>query len=694
MFPNRIRSLGPLLIAWVVLFGVRVDRTFAGVYEDLGTPVIGAWKQGAWVFWDPCLKRDLLWSQECSQDGAILYCMDIETGQVLEEYDIPAREIGGIRSSPDGTLYIKGVSGLTQPGNELLRFNPYRRTIEQLGLPGTPRNRIASFTVGWDGNIYVGTHREGRLFRFSPLDHTWKDLGQVVPAPVLPRQHIWLQNIQQLSDKTILASVVRAPAAQVVAVNPVTGSFHEVKPTQSGGYQIYGKDLIESTGSGIRFYDVHFQMKSEISYFTFDGADQFDTDTRFSLAAIDKKNGVILRVGREVIRADLHQKRLKRCAKLPFEGILLFTSDDRAVVVDHEANRFCVVPLDGRSPRTLSMRYKGKRGTQICGLNKTSDGIIYGTNIIGMHIFRHDPGTGTTEDMGEVGWPGGEVYNVIEHKGRIYFGTYGGGYWGVYDPERPWSPDPETDGRGPTANPYNFGRLGGEEPNAVNRPFEYVAGPQGRIFIAARANYRSVGGALVEFDPDTGNRKVFRDLKRSVRTVTADDTYIFAGTNIHGGRGSGDQVDVATLFVHDPKTGTRIFEQAVVPEAKAIVSLRYNPSDQCVYGTTDNQILFALDPRSFQVLGKWTIRSPGTPLAGVPEDVGMIHITAASDGCVYGVTSRDLFRFVPEQKQIEYLDTPPIPDLYQIVEGEPGVFFMAARSHLLKYRLQTPVYFR
>ena len=140
MFSNRIRSLGPLLIAWVVLFGVRGDRTFAGVYEDLGTPVIGAWKQGAWVFWDPRLKRDLLWSQECSQDGAILYCLDLETGQVLEEYDIPAREIGDIRSSSDGTLYIKGVSGLTQPGNELLRFNPYRRTIERLGLPGTPRN--------------------------------------------------------------------------------------------------------------------------------------------------------------------------------------------------------------------------------------------------------------------------------------------------------------------------------------------------------------------------------------------------------------------------------------------------------------------------------------------------------------------------------------------------------------------------
>jgi hypothetical protein len=73
-----------------------------GVYYDLGRPFIGAWRQGAWVLWDPVLKRDLLWSQECSQEGAVLYALDLESGRVLEEHDIPAREVGGMLANEDG----------------------------------------------------------------------------------------------------------------------------------------------------------------------------------------------------------------------------------------------------------------------------------------------------------------------------------------------------------------------------------------------------------------------------------------------------------------------------------------------------------------------------------------------------------------------------------------------------------------
>ena len=44
--------------------------------------------------------------------------------------------------------------------------------------------------------------------------------------------------------------------------------------------------------------------------------------------------------------------------------------------------------------------------------------------------------------------------------------------------------------------------------------------------------------------------------------------------------------------------------------------------------------------------------------------------------------------------RIHYLDTPPITDLYQIVEGEAGVFYIGARGHLLEYRLQDTPHYR
>ena len=43
---------------------------------------------------------------------------------------------------------------------------------------------------------------------------------------------------------------------------------------------------------------------------------------------------------------------------------------------------------------------------------------------------------------------------------------------------------------------------------------------------------------------------------------------------------------------------------------------------------------------------------------------------------------------------MEYLDQPPITDLYQIVEGEPGIFYIGARGHLLEYHLKDTPHYR
>ena len=84
--------------------------------------------------------------------------------------------------------------------------------------------------------------------------------------------------------------------------------------------------------------------------------------------------------------------------------------------------------------------YQPKVATDVVGLNPGPDGKIYGSTIISMHIFSFDPASRALEDLGRVGWGGGEIYDVIAHRDRLYMGSYSGGYWGVYDPERPWNP--------------------------------------------------------------------------------------------------------------------------------------------------------------------------------------------------------------------------------------------------------------
>ena len=334
-------------------------------------------------------------------------------------------------------------------------------------------------------------------------------------------------------------------------------------------------------------------------------------------------------------------------------------------------------------------QYQPRVATDICGLNLGTDGKIYGCTIISMHIFSFDPIARDLADLGRVGWPGGEVYDVIGHGGKIYMGSYGGGVWGVYDPAKPWDPQPEHEGLSPTANPRSFGPLGAD----MNRPFEYAIGPDDRIYIACRANYRIAGGGMGRFDPASEDIAVFRDEEQSVQSIAADHRFVYGGTSISGGRGCVETTTEGKLYLFDVAREQRVFECIPAPGAVAVTSLAVSSTSGLVYGSASDGSLFAFDVDERQVVQRWTMRSEGTPLMGVPETYGVIHLTAGHDGDIYGCTRRDVFKLDVSTNRVHYLDPPPIPDLYQIVEGAPGIFYIGARGHLLEYHLrETPHY--
>jgi hypothetical protein len=95
-----------------------------------------------------------------------------------------------------------------------------------------------------------------------------------------------------------------------------------------------------------------------------------------------------------------------------------------------------------------------------------------------------------------------------------------------------------------------------------------------------------------------------------------------------------------------------------------------------------------------QVVMTWELALRGTALRGVPEGYGIIHLTTGSDGNVYGAAYDTLFQLELSTDRVNILAKSPIPDLYQIVEGEPGVFYTGARAHLLEYHLKEPAHYR
>ena len=142
------------------------------------------------------------------------------------------------------------------------------------------------------------------------------------------------------------------------------------------------------------------------------------------------------------------------------------------------------------------------------------------------------------------------------------------------------------------------------------------------------------------------------------------------------------------------KAERRQFECIPVAGAEAVTSLAVSSTSGLVYGSVSSGRLFAFDVDERQVVDGWEMRSGGTPLMGVPETYGIIHLTCGHDGDIYGVTRKEVFKLDVSTHRIHYLDPPPIPDLYQIVEGRPGVFYIGARGHLLEYHLKDPGHYR
>jgi hypothetical protein len=306
-----------------------------------------------------------------------------------------------------------------------------------------------------------------------------------------------------------------------------------------------------------------------------------------------------------------------------------------------------------------------------------------------MHVFKFDTQSRQLSDLGRVGFGHGEVYDVIAHGDKLYMGSYTGAYWAAYDPSKPWNPRQDVGGKAPDANPRCFGQMG----QSMNRPFEYAIGPDERIYIACRADYGITGGGMVRFDPATEELRVFRDELQSVQAVAADDRYVYGGTSISGGRGSIEPTKQGRFFMFDPQSERRVYETIPFGDAIAITSLACSPVSGLVYGTSDTGVLFAFDPNQRQIVQTWQMRTLGTPLMGVPETYGVIHLTTGSDGNIYGVTNSELFTLNVHLNRVIYLDQPPISDLYQIVEGRPGVLYIGARGHLLEYHIQgTPHY--
>lgn len=703
---NLLAALSLMVFGSVVAFGAGQYRY--AEYVDLGEPKGGTVvSPNQAIFYDPVNQRNIIFGEVFSLAGGAQWVIDIDTGKLLLYQELPSRQTvhQAYVQDKDGNVYFcmsanRAVAGV----NNVYMFDPRVGKIINLGSVPVPHTRPWVILL-MDNKLYVGSHGDRpTLSVYSLKEGRWLFSKEFPP----PDSRVY--SLARGPKGRLLVTVF--PANYVAIVDPETGEV---------------LDKVEAL-EGIGTYDI--VVEGNTVFLPKDGNTVVFNDDWEEVAVLegitvqrindqpegDGLGNVFGWRGKDLVRIDAKTLEITTIREnCEFTGWIALTNAVRPFrsSVDYNIkviyNRVIqksypykaelnVLDINASKSSTFAYEIKGKAPSGQYFLAKGPDGNLYGLNHT-WEVWRYNVATGEFEHLGPSD-PKTEWYHFVSYKDKVFAGGYGGAWEYLYDPFKPWNP-----GREPGSNPIALGQLGKDQ----NRPFDAVIGPTEKVWIVSRSKYGVSGGAVTWFKADLDNikeafdnRTVYRDPPfdmESGQCVTTDGRYIFVGTNIQGGRGGPvDMTRQGKIVVFDPYTEEKLLEIVPVEGNYAVMDMEYNPKNGLIYGvvkmrwrawevTKPNGYIFIFDPKTMAVIDTiGPLRSPSTNIFGLPEEPGWYDLEVGQDGDVYGITVKDFFKIDTSTNTLIYLKEPPLAVLNHLVEGEaPGIWYMGAGSHILKY---------
>lgn len=525
----------------------------AGRFESLGVPVRAGGLMGCLVGPNGRGGEALYFNFNQLSGRLFLVQVDPDTGDA-RQFDAPdGPGAWAFLVGPDDRIYLG-----TWDGGLILRFDPQQpdRGIQVVGKPSKTEDYLWQYALGSDGWLYACTYPQAKLVRFDPRTDRMEDLGRMHPTEMYSRSVAAGKNGR-------IYVAIGMEKGDLVCYDPADRSHRSILPealrapagaTGVGVWQgADGEVYADVGGKAVRVVDDRVEVVS---------------------AAVSKAP-MKLRDGREV--------------------------------GSFARGRFSL-----RNPATgevteRTFRYAGA-GDRIFMVGNGPRGHVYGSTAMPLEVFRHDPSNRTSEHLGAM--PGGEVYSMMEHQGRLYLCYYGGAIMNLYDPARPgWKFGPSPD-----SNPISFGGVG----DGHLRPRAMIRGPGGRLYIGSEPPYGEHGGAMGVWDPQS-NRTIenYRHLvtNQSIVSLAWDpgSGRVFGGSGNWGGGGTRPAAKEAVFFAFDPNARRVVAASALVPGARSYPATLVAGGK--VFTTAGDQLLM-VDPESLTVLATH-------PLPGAQVEVAL-----------------------------------------------------------------------
>ncbi len=520
----------------------------------------------------------------------------------------------------------------------LLAVNPDTGESRQFNGPLSTEMGSWGYTVDHENRIYCGSYYNGHLLRFDPKKETWEDLGQ--PGG---EKESFICRITTAPDGKIWGGTF--PSATLFSYDPKTGvsqNFGRMDPEQFYCYPTAGED-------GLIYCALQF-AKADIVVF------DPEKKTKTSLIPVEAR-----KPGRVDLRKGIDGKIYVKLSTADFwfrveEGRKLVVVSDPSgsfpkntlpdgrhfSVVDNKILRI-ENPLT-KEAKEISLNYDAA-GSFIFTLGTGPDNRIYGSSMLPLRLFVHEPEKGSLANLGKASLATGEIYSMAPLGDKLYLCSYPEGRLSVYDPKKAL-----RFGEDENANPRDLVSLG----EGLYRPRAMVAGPHGRVYVGGYPDYGLHGGAIGVYDPEKGEKRIYRHVipNQSIASLAYSRKWdlLAAGSSIRGGNGTRPVEKEAKLILWDPKEEKKIFEVVPVSEAKTILSLAAT-EDGMIYGITDNGKGFVLDVEK-RVLKKIFELGFKDPLE--------VSLQGGPEGRLYGLAQEAIFSVVPPSDEVSLIARPPV----------------------------------
>ncbi len=507
---------------------------------------------------------------------AVFTAVEVPSGRQVHSQELPGvHGSWSLDVSPDGAVYIG-----TNRNGHLYRWAPGDTEARSVaGGRVLGETHIFGVAFGEDGLLYGGTFPGGIVFRHDPASGEFRDYGQAVDGVRYVRAVAHL-------DGVIYAGTF--PEYHLVAVDAETGekrklSFPGDEPEWVGNLRAVNGLLLARIGDNLHAYDPSrdawvaegppMERFSQTSWHA-------ETETLHVVAS-----------GR-VYAWNLRTFELNRLdSRVPFAPRAL-------EVMDLQEPDFTGPTLVGAGVRGgiwllhLESGRVESRDAEISGvpitirsMERGPDGNIY----IGGYLSPQEMARWLPEEERLEKIPfGAQIEAMLPHNGKLYLGRYPDASILAYDPAEPVSDD----------NPRLLFRLGDR---GQDRPFGFASVGSG-VAVGTVPKAGSLGGVLAFYNPRndevTVHEKVIPD--QSIVSLVYRDGVLYGGTSIWGGIGIDPVAEEAVLFAWDVREERLLWSEAPLPGEQAVSNLMFDPQGR-LWGITAGKV-FQFDPRQRRVV--------------------------------------------------------------------------------------------